>query len=58
MGVMFVCFIKDGNLDMSKDLLSSQNKNSVNTLAFCLMIFVGISELWIAFKLSRFKISF
>ena len=45
---MFACFIKDGNLDMSKDLLSSQNKNSVNTLAFCLMIFVGISELWIA----------
>ena len=58
MGVMFACFIKDGNLDMSKDLLSSQNKNSSNTPAFCLMIFVGISEFWIAFMLSRFKISF
>ena len=42
-----------------KNLLNSQNKNSVNRSAFCWMnLLVYQSESWIAFVLSRFKISF
>ena len=50
---MFVC--KEENFDTAKDFLNSKNKDSVNTLAFCLIIFVGMH---IAFVLSRFKIFF
>ena len=42
-GVVLVYFIKDENSDTSKNLLNWKNKDSVNTSAFCLMTFVGIS---------------
>ena len=50
---MFVC--KEENFDTGKDLLNSKNKDSVNTLAFCLIIFVGMH---IVVVFSRFKIFF
>lgn len=45
--------IKDRNADTSKDLLNSQNKKSVNKLAFYLIICVCISESLITSMPSR-----